>query len=92
MTHRVKRPKLTPEYGTTGAVCLQFGVSADYLKAQRISGELRRNIHYVNLPGSPKILWRLDLLRDWFANGGNSVAHQRSIERYISSISSSQSV
>lgn len=83
MTHKIKRPEPEQEYMVTGAACVQFNVSADYLKTKRVEGELRQWIHWVYLPGTPKILWRINLLRDWFANGGNCPAHQRAIEKYL---------
>jgi hypothetical protein len=88
LAHRIKRPKPTPELMATGATCLQLGISQDCLKKFRQSGQLRQGIHYVTIPGSPKILWRIDLVRDWLANG-ESPAHQRAIEKYLASLPSS---
>jgi hypothetical protein len=87
MPHKVKRLPLKAELVTTGTICLQLGISQDYLKNYRQSGQLRQGIHWVNLPGSPRILWRIDLVRDWLANG-DSPAHQRAIERYLKSLPS----
>ena len=88
MTHRTKRPTPSPELAATGAICLQFGISADYLKKLRVSGQLHQGIHYVNIPGSPKILWNIDLVRDFLVNG-DSPSHTRAIESYIRSLPSS---
>jgi hypothetical protein len=88
VSHRVKRPTPQPEMAATGAICLQFGISQDFLKKNRQSGQLRQGIHFIHIPGSTKILWRVGLLRDWLANGGDSPAHQRAIERYLKSLPS----
>ena len=89
MAHRVKRPIPKPELVSTGAICLQLGLSQDYLKTNRVNGQLRQSIHWVNLPGSTKILWRIELIRDWLANGGDSPSHTRAIEKYLASLPSS---
>jgi hypothetical protein len=88
LTHRVKRPTPKAELAATGATCLQLGISQDYLKKGRQSGQLRLNIHFIHLPGSSKILWRIDLVRDFLANGADSQTHQRAIERYLKSLPS----
>lgn len=88
MTHRVKKPAPKPELAATGATCLQLGISPDYLKKNRQHGELRQGIHFITIPGSSKLLWRIDLIRDWIANGGDSPAHQRAIEKYLKSLPS----
>lgn len=88
MTHRVKRPTPKPELAATGATCLQLGISQDYIKTNVNSGQLRYGIHFVTLPGSTKRLWRVDLVRDWIANNGDTPAHQRAIERYLKSLPS----
>jgi hypothetical protein len=88
MTHRVKRPKPEAELAATGATCLRLGVSQDYLKTNRQSGQLRQGIHFVTLPGATKILWNIPMMRDWLANGGNSPSHQRAIEKYLKSLPS----
>jgi hypothetical protein len=64
-----------------------FGISQDYLKKFRQSGQLRQGIHFITIPGSSKILWRIDLLRDWLANG-DSPSHSRAIERFLKSLPS----
>jgi hypothetical protein len=72
----------------TGAICLQMGISQDCIKTNVKSGQLRQGVHFVTIPGSTKRLWRIDLVRDWLANG-DSPAHQRAIERYLRSLPSS---
>jgi hypothetical protein len=87
VTHLVKRPAPKPELAATGATCLQLGISPDYLKKNRQSGQLRHGIHFITIPGSVKLLWRIDLVRDWLANG-DSPDHQRAIEKYLKSLPS----
>lgn len=89
MTHRVKRPAPTPELVDTGAICLQLGISQDYLKNRRIAGELRQSVHFITLPGSTKILWNVEIVRDWLFNGGESESHRRACEKFLKSLPSS---
>lgn len=88
MPHKVKRPTPKPELVPTGTICLQFGISQDCIKTNVQSNQLRYGIHFVTLPGSTKRLWRVELIRDWLANGGDSPEHQRAIERYLKSLPS----
>jgi hypothetical protein len=88
MTHRVKRP--FPQWAglPTGEMYAQIGVSVDTLKYWRVSGLLPRGLYWYTLPGSDRIIWIRDLVRDYLVNG-NSPAHQKAIEKYLSSLPSS---
>jgi hypothetical protein len=88
MTHRVKRPSVQWAGVPTGEMCIAAGVSADYLKKLRVCGLLTRGIYWYTLPGSDRIIWIRDLVRDYLVNG-NSPAHQRAIEKYLASLPSS---
>lgn len=89
MTYRAKRPPLTWTGVPTREMCLHAGVSADTLKDWRVRGLLRRGIHWYTLPGSDRIIWVKDLVRDYLVNGGDSPAHQKAIEKYLASLPSS---
>ncbi len=88
MTHRVKRPPVQWIGCSTKEMCLVAGVSADTLKGWRVRGSLRQGIHYHTLPGTTKIIWICDLVRDWLVNG-DSPAHLKAIEKYLKSLPSS---
>jgi hypothetical protein len=88
MTTRVKRPPIQWAGVPTGEMCITAGVSADYLKNLRVRGLLTRGIYWYTLPGSERIIWIRDLVRDYLVNG-NSPAHQRAIEKYLASLPSS---
>jgi hypothetical protein len=87
MTHRVKRPAVQWIGCSTKEMCLVAGVSTDTLKGWRVRESLRQGVHYHTLPGTTKIIWIRDLVRDWLVNG-DSPAHQRAIERYLKSLPS----
>jgi hypothetical protein len=88
MTHRIKRPPIQWAGVPTREMCVAAGVSADYLKNLRVRGLLPRGIYWYSLPGSDRIIWVKDLVRDFLVNG-DSPAHQRAIERYLASLPSS---
>jgi hypothetical protein len=74
----------------SGEIGQQLGISRSTLRRLRISGELRKGIHWINKPGSEtRISWNRDLMRDWAANGGNCSAHDKAIEQYLASLPSS---
>jgi hypothetical protein len=50
---------------------------------------LPEQIYWVRSPGGRKILWNLMLLKDWLING-DSEAHQRAVEAFLSSLPSNQ--
>jgi hypothetical protein len=88
MTHRIKRPPIQWAGAPTREMCVAAGVSADYLKNLRVRGLLRRGIHWYTLPDSDRIIWVRDLVRDFLVHG-DTLAHQRAIERYLTSLPSS---
>jgi hypothetical protein len=88
MTHTITRPPSRWQMVSTGQICVTEGVSQDFFKSRRESGEFIRNIHYVIIPGSTHIQWNRDLVRDWFVNAGTP-AHQVAIDRYLASFPSS---
>ena len=88
LTSRVKRPPLTWVGVPTGEMCLQIGISTDTLKDLRVRGLLPKGIYWYTLPGSDRIIWVRDLVRDYMVNGG-SPAHQRAVEKYLVSLPSS---
>ncbi len=85
---RVKRPPVRWAGVPTREICEQTGTSTDYLKSLRSRKLLKKGIHYYTLPGSERIVWVRDLVRDFLVNG-DSPAHQREIERYLASLPSS---
>jgi hypothetical protein len=88
MATKVPRIQIQWRGVQTGDMCRAAGVSSDTLKHWRVSGSLQRGLYWWTLPNSDRILWNLDLVRDWMVNG-NSPAHQRAIERYLKSLPSS---
>jgi hypothetical protein len=88
MTHRAKRSPIIYRGVPTREMCDQAGISTDYLKSLRIRGLLKKGVHYHSLPNSERIVWVVDLVRDYFVNG-DSPAHDRAIERYLESLPSS---
>jgi hypothetical protein len=89
MTHTITRPPNRWQMVSTGQLCLSEGVSQDFFKSRRASGEFIRNIHYVVIPGSTRIQWVRDLVRDWFVNAGTP-QHQVAIDRFLASLPSSE--
>jgi hypothetical protein len=49
----------------------------------------REGLHYVTDPAGDR-LYNLTLIADWVANLNDSVAHERAIEAYLSSLPSNQ--
>jgi hypothetical protein len=88
MTHRIKRQPINWAGVPTREMCAAAGVSADTLKSWRVSGLLPRGIYWYTLPGSDRIMWIRDLVRDRLING-DSPSHQKAIERYLASLPSS---
>ena len=70
-------------------ICKQLGISYSTLKRWRKTGAIMEGLHWQYLPGTKaRLLWNLDLMRDWVSNSGTP-AHTRSIELYIASLPSS---
>jgi hypothetical protein len=78
-----KYPWLTVRFAQ---LCAITGCSPDYVK-HTIRG-LPENIYWSRYPGSTRVLYNLNLIRDWLVNG-DSPAHQKAVEKYIASLPSS---
>jgi hypothetical protein len=78
---------------STAEICQQLGVTDDILKAWKKANLITQGIHWYYRPGTTnRILWNLDLMRDFVAVGDqNHPGHKKAIERYIASLPSSQS-
>jgi hypothetical protein len=63
------------------------GLSDEYIR-KVLQKELQENLYWFRIPNSIRILWNLDLVRDWLMNG-YSPAHTRAIEKYTASLPSS---
>jgi hypothetical protein len=75
---------------SSGELGQQLGVSRSTLKRWRKTGVITEGVHWQYNPTTKaRVLWNLELMRDWVANG-SSPAHDRSIERYVSSLASSR--
>ncbi len=89
MTHTITRPPTKWQMVSTGQLCVSEGICQDFLKGRRVTGDFIRNIHYIIIPGTTRIQWNRDLVRDWFVNAGMP-AHQVAIDRYLNSLPSSE--
>jgi hypothetical protein len=90
MAKRKTRPELAWRLVPSGQLLQQLGISYSTLRRWKKTGAIIDGIHYQLLPGSRTMLYNLDLLRDFIACGGNSIAHQRSIESYFNSLPSTK--
>jgi hypothetical protein len=72
----------------TSSLPQAFDKSMSFFKRYMRSGDLIEGIHYLRAPGSQSLLWNQTLILDWFACGGNTPAHRKAIERYLSSLPS----
>lgn len=53
---------------------------------------IQEGLHWQYLPGTKaRLLWNLDLMRDWVVNS-DTPAHARTIELFVASLPSSQTV
>ncbi len=89
MTYRVKRPPIEWVSCPTREMAISAGVSSDTLKSWRVQGLLTSPLYWWTLPGSEKIVWNRDLIRDWIVNGADSPAHTRACEKFLRSLPSS---
>lgn len=88
----IPRPEIIWRLVPSSEICKQLGISYSTLKRWRKTGAILEGIHWTYNPTTKtRILWNLDLMRDFMANGSNSLAHGRSIERYVASLPSSKS-
>jgi hypothetical protein len=63
-----------------------IGTSKDYVDTLRET--LQEGIYWFRTPGSNKILYNVDLWRDFLANG-ECPAHAKAVKRYLASLPSS---
>jgi hypothetical protein len=63
------------------------GLSKDYID-KGLKKRLQEGIYHHRIPGSNRVLYNLNLIRDWLAQG-DCEAHQRAVEKYLSSLPSS---
>jgi hypothetical protein len=63
------------------------GLSADRLKLLRTT-VLAEKIYWFHPPGSIRVLWNVNLVRDWLVNS-DSPAHQRAVDSFYKSLPSS---
>ena len=88
---KIPRPSIAWAFVPSGEIGQQLGVSRSTLRRWRKTEVITEGWHWIYRPGTKaRILWNLDLMRDWVANPGTP-AHERSIERYIASLPSSKS-
>jgi hypothetical protein len=69
-------------------LCSVTGLSVDF--ANDLRKKLPEGIYWSRLPGSIRVIYNLNLIRDWLANG-DCEAHQKAVEKYLSSLPSSTS-
>jgi hypothetical protein len=95
MTVRTITPKIEILWpiAATDEICKQLGVRPGVLKDWRESKAITQGIHWYYRPGTTnRILWNLDLMRDFVAVGDqNNSGHKKAIERYLASLPSSKS-
>jgi hypothetical protein len=63
------------------------GLGDDWIEKNILKG-LPRGIYFFTLPGSNRVLYNLDLIRDFLVNG-DCPAHQKSVQRWLASLPSS---
>ena len=91
-THVKRQPITSGRLVGLRALLEVIEVSPNWLQDGRNTGLFKKGIHYTTLPGSNRMLWNLDLVKDLFMNSDNPEAHTRAIEAYIASLPSSQVV
>jgi hypothetical protein len=64
-----------------------IGTSEDFVKDE-IRGKRPEGIYWFRTPGSNRILYNVDLIRDFLANG-ECPAHAKAVKRYLASLPSS---
>lgn len=88
---KIPRPEMVWILVPTGEICQQLGLSGATFRRWRKFEVITEGIHWMYRPGTKaRILWNLDLMRDFVANSGDCPAHRRSIDRYIKSLPSSK--
>jgi hypothetical protein len=94
MTVRTITPeiKIVWPIASTEEIKKQTGQRDAVLKAWRDQELITQGIHWYYRPGTTnRILWNLDLIRDFVACGDqNHPSHKAAIERYLASLPSSK--
>jgi hypothetical protein len=82
-------PKLAAfPFVTTREMVATSGLSADRLKLLRIT-QLSEKIYWFRPPGSIRVLWNVQLVRDWLLQG-DTESHKRAVETFSRSLASFQ--
>lgn len=90
MAHTLESSKLGRYlFANKRVVHQQLGLSSDMLKDYRRRGLLIEGIHWTRI-NSRVILYNLTLVSDWLQNQNDLVAHQCSIDLYLSSLACNQ--
>jgi hypothetical protein len=66
-----------------------IGLSTETLKRLRLKGALIEGIHWVR-HGTKKVVFNLELMRDWNTNRCNPRVHQLAIDAFLASLPSSK--
>jgi hypothetical protein len=77
------------DFVSTSSLKQIIGVGKSTLYELRLHKKLLEGVHYIRVPGGRKLLWNLELVRDYFVTGGGNT-HQRAIESYLYSLPSNQ--
>jgi hypothetical protein len=67
-------------------LCAVLGCSSDYVKDT--IRKLPEGIYWSRYPNSIRVLYNLNLIRDWMISG-DSPAHKKAVERFVASLPSS---
>ncbi len=67
-------------------LCDVIGLSKDW--AEEFRKQRPEGIYWHRIGNSVRVLYNLNLIRDWLANG-DSPAHQKAVEKYLASLPSS---
>jgi hypothetical protein len=85
----IPRPQIIWRLVPSQEICQQLGISYSTLKRWRKTEVITEGLHWQYRPGTKaRLLWNLDLMRDWVSNSGTP-AHARSIELFVASLPSS---
>ena len=84
-----KHQHAKPILCTTSVMSDTSGISGDTLRKMTLENIFRREIHWCKMPNSERILWNHDLVIDAIIHGSDSSKHQMAIEKFKSSMPSS---
>jgi hypothetical protein len=75
----------------TAQKCAQItGLGHWWFRDRRLEGSFTEGAHYAKPPGTHGYLYNLPLVRDFIANGGNTLAHQAAVQTYLAGLPSSR--